>query len=1192
MAEEIKSISEITKKFASSSNVSSMKSMLSSFTESVKENFGAKDDSGDSNKEESASKSESKSKTPIQTAFEYAKKLIESPEEEKASPAKQTVPNLSGEEDSHDILVSIYKLLGDKIKRDQEKEANEEASAAKAKDYEFEKDSQEKSSSGKDPLKELLITPFKNVKKQIEDVVSIFKGIVSGFKTFATTIGKILPVLGNFVSGFVKFLPMFGALLVELAPALLAIAAALGVGHVLKKMWDGATGEKENGYQETPKGTRSGQELGEKGKPGSGTIQTWHDVERNANKPMTQEEFWKQRISKTVGGESARKGGKLGKSSEKPMTQQEFETKLGGEKASKGLGETVAKYESSGKGTSEIGYDTDGGTSYGKYQIASNTGTFNKFLKHLESTDPEAAKELRESGPANTGSTKGATVDTWKKLASEGRLQKAEKEFIKQTHYDPAIKKAKELGYNTDDPRIQEMVWSGSIQHGKINKVLEMGAGGESTEDQIKKFYSARTEYAKQNVNKKYLPGVLNRYKNEEKDVLAMDTSKAEESETATKDTAESQKSGNTQDKYSEAYQFLQERSSGSKDIKNLDADYAVNLANFMKDAEKTFGEKASIQSAFRAPTKEAKESLGSVGTDQKSLYDSAKDKSMVARPYHSMHDTGLATDISLGGRSLGKSGTMNKMSEEMQTQWKELAQKHNLDLPMTPGGKASGVTEWWHVEPKDVKRGGSSAYGLEGQAYSDYISGRSIENAAKTGTTSVAAVYDKSLTPQPKQEEAVKLAYNETQLPETSEEEEEQEDTTEKVLKEDTNSLDQPDKLTTESTGTTEKIEAGYDTYFEDLITSLKDMSSIMSDVRDSNDAMAQKETSQQSSETSEDTVSKQSSIEEQNLSNQKSEQLSKLGVTEFQNMPSLGIGSDSATINSKYSSDIGPQSSPQSFGNMGSMIGGLGSMIPNIMGGMNGMGGVGGVLRTVGATSPTIGKPMAGINRVMSSIDLIKGMGQGGIGGIAGGLYGINGVINGIGSIAGGLGSSIGGGLGSSIGGGLGSSIAGGLGSIAGGLGSIAGGLGSSIGGGLGSIAGGLGSIAGGLESSIGGGLGSIADGLGLIEESPTPSLTSDSVETPMMGETLPALQTDNSNLDTSTSSQLNAQSSSTGIGSPSGGEMPSMGSGGSSGGGSMKKGNAKKGSSSGAMGVEIGLRNEESILQKAQYGIVRIV
>jgi hypothetical protein len=115
----------------------------------------------------------------------------------------------------------------------------------------------------------------------------------------------------------------------------------------------------------------------------------------------------------------------------------------------------------------------------------------------------------------------------WKELAkSDPNFGKAQHEFIKKTHYDPAIKKAAELGYNVNDPRIQEAVWSGSVQHGGINKILSRAAGTEgfsnmSAEDQVKSFYETRSQYTDG------LSGVSRaagrgRYEREMRDVLNM----------------------------------------------------------------------------------------------------------------------------------------------------------------------------------------------------------------------------------------------------------------------------------------------------------------------------------------------------------------------------------------------------------------------------------------------------------------------------------------------------------------------------------------------------------------------------------------------------------------------------------------------------------------------------------------------
>ena len=44
------------------------------------------------------------------------------------------------------------------------------------------------------------------------------------------------------------------------------------------------------------------------------------------------------------------------------------------------LGSLSEKYESGGRGSSTVGYDSTGGTSYGKYQIASKVGAMDDYL--------------------------------------------------------------------------------------------------------------------------------------------------------------------------------------------------------------------------------------------------------------------------------------------------------------------------------------------------------------------------------------------------------------------------------------------------------------------------------------------------------------------------------------------------------------------------------------------------------------------------------------------------------------------------------------------------------------------------------------------------------------------------------------------------------------------------------------------
>ncbi len=132
------------------------------------------------------------------------------------------------------------------------------------------------------------------------------------------------------------------------------------------------------------------------------------------------------------------------------------------------LGDLSAKYESGSGGSLTIGYDRMGGTSYGKYQIASNTGSFDAFLTYLRDSAPDIAKELEEAGDANTGSKSGAVPEKWKEIAQNDaeRFDKLQEGFIKQSHFDPAISALEQSGLDTESSTLKQVVWSTAVQHG------------------------------------------------------------------------------------------------------------------------------------------------------------------------------------------------------------------------------------------------------------------------------------------------------------------------------------------------------------------------------------------------------------------------------------------------------------------------------------------------------------------------------------------------------------------------------------------------------------------------------------------------------------------------------------------------------------------------------------------------------
>lgn len=136
-----------------------------------------------------------------------------------------------------------------------------------------------------------------------------------------------------------------------------------------------------------------------------------------------------------------------------------------------GIGKLSAKFESGGEGIAAIGYDRTGGTSYGKYQIASAVGSMKGFLNFLDEQAPDLAKRLRNSGPANTGSRRGAMPSEWRAIASEQpeRFERLQEAYIRESHYQPAVEAISRrtgLDEKTLSPAMREVIWSTAVQHG------------------------------------------------------------------------------------------------------------------------------------------------------------------------------------------------------------------------------------------------------------------------------------------------------------------------------------------------------------------------------------------------------------------------------------------------------------------------------------------------------------------------------------------------------------------------------------------------------------------------------------------------------------------------------------------------------------------------------------------------------
>ncbi|MBQ9537452.1 MAG: hypothetical protein IJU79_06685 [Desulfovibrionaceae bacterium] len=200
-----------------------------------------------------------------------------------------------------------------------------------------------------------------------------------------------------------------------------------------------------------------------------------------------------------------------------------------------GIGKLSAQFESGKDGIACIGYDGTGGTSYGKFQIASKVGTMTDFLKFLDGQAPDLADRLRKSGPANTGSRHGAMPDMWRTIAKEDpeRFEKLQESFATETHYKPALNSIIQntgLEAETLSSAMQEVIWSTAIQHGpagasKIFKRAD-GMSGEATSpnyerNMIDNVYKIRaTQFGSS--TEAVRAAVLNRFKKEKVLALAM----------------------------------------------------------------------------------------------------------------------------------------------------------------------------------------------------------------------------------------------------------------------------------------------------------------------------------------------------------------------------------------------------------------------------------------------------------------------------------------------------------------------------------------------------------------------------------------------------------------------------------------------------------------------------------------------
>lgn len=125
------------------------------------------------------------------------------------------------------------------------------------------------------------------------------------------------------------------------------------------------------------------------------------------------------------------------------------------------LGQTSQQYESGkgGAGTVSTGKGDNGGASYGTYQLSSKMGTVDKFLG--KSGYASQFEGLKPGSPEFDAK--------WKDVAkSDPAFGGAQHDFIKETHFDPAMAGLKKGGIDLSGrgSAVQDSLWSTSVQFG------------------------------------------------------------------------------------------------------------------------------------------------------------------------------------------------------------------------------------------------------------------------------------------------------------------------------------------------------------------------------------------------------------------------------------------------------------------------------------------------------------------------------------------------------------------------------------------------------------------------------------------------------------------------------------------------------------------------------------------------------
>lgn len=166
------------------------------------------------------------------------------------------------------------------------------------------------------------------------------------------------------------------------------------------------------------------------------------------------------------------------------------------------VGDAMANFESGNAGVLSVSHDDSGGTSYGKWQLATGPGTMQKYLEWMKGRggkEAEIAQQLINAG--DISDVNGKAAQLYKQYAAENPelMEESQRQYILKTHYNPLFNKlSPEMQTKINSSKtLQEILWSTAVQHGEggglsvMQKALARNPNA-STEELIRNIYDVR----------------------------------------------------------------------------------------------------------------------------------------------------------------------------------------------------------------------------------------------------------------------------------------------------------------------------------------------------------------------------------------------------------------------------------------------------------------------------------------------------------------------------------------------------------------------------------------------------------------------------------------------------------------------------------------------------------------------------